>query len=195
MSTVLNNSIRQGTVERGMVVSGEYISQIGRNPGPSHPQHHEQRTRLPSRWATQSVPTPAQRATPQSGGISLAGLRRGYRLQQAVPCLPEGHDPGARMLPTAGPAGSHCRHPAFAARSPRSSRHRDARHRSRDHASDLGPRDTQGDGRGVRCIRRQPTARRRDHRRSVREHGVDDPTVALWKNSKPGGSGRAKPSL
>lgn len=29
--TVLNNWIRQGTVERGLVVSGEYISQLGQN--------------------------------------------------------------------------------------------------------------------------------------------------------------------
>ena len=28
---VLNNWIRQGTVERGLVVSGEYISQLGKN--------------------------------------------------------------------------------------------------------------------------------------------------------------------
>ena len=28
---ILNNWIRQGIVERGMVVSGEYISQLGKN--------------------------------------------------------------------------------------------------------------------------------------------------------------------
>ena len=43
---VLNNWIRQGIVERGLVVSGEYISQLGQNAARPRAQRHEPRAGL-----------------------------------------------------------------------------------------------------------------------------------------------------
>ena len=40
--TVANNWIRQGSMQRVLVVSGEYISQLGHNAARHIPEHHEQ---------------------------------------------------------------------------------------------------------------------------------------------------------
>lgn len=71
--TVLNNWIRQGTVRRGLVVSGEYISHIGHNAA-RHVRNVMSRELASLTLGDAGAALLLERAPEQSGGISIAGF-------------------------------------------------------------------------------------------------------------------------
>ena len=94
--TVANNWIRQGTVERGLVVSGEYISQLGQNAA------RHIRTIMSKELASLTLGDAGaalllERAR-RDRGHQPGRLHHRRRLQPAVPGLSEGRRPGARMF-------------------------------------------------------------------------------------------------
>jgi len=95
--TVLNNWIRQGSVERGLVVSGEFISQLGWNAA------HHIRSIISKELASLTLGDAGaalllERATPGSGSIGLAGFTTVAGYSRLCLGYPKGHDPGARMF-------------------------------------------------------------------------------------------------
>src|SRR6185312_8864043 len=95
--TILNNWIRQGAVRRGLVVSGEYISPLSRNAA------RHIRTIMSKELACLTLGDAGaalllERATPGSGGISLAGFTTVADYSRLCLAYPKGHDPGARMF-------------------------------------------------------------------------------------------------
>src|SRR6478735_5705457 len=95
--TVLNNWIRQGTVERGLVVSGEYISQLGQNAA------RHIRTIMSKELACLTLGDAGaalllERAPDGVTGISVAGFTT--VADHSRLCLAYGvdGDPGARMF-------------------------------------------------------------------------------------------------
>lgn len=94
---VLNNWIQQGCVERGLVVSGEYISQLGWNAA------HHVRSIISKELASLTLGDAGaalllERATPGSGSIGLAGFTTVAGYSRLCLGYPKGHDPGARMF-------------------------------------------------------------------------------------------------
>lgn len=94
---VLNNWIRQGIVERGMVVSGEYISQLGKNAA------HHVRTVMSRELASLTLGDAGaalllERAPDGGGGISLAGFTTVADHSRLCLAYGAGADPGARMF-------------------------------------------------------------------------------------------------
>lgn len=94
---VLNNWIQQGTVQRGLVVSGEYISQLGWNAA------HHVRSIISKELASLTLGDAGaalllERATPESGSIKLAGFTTVAGYSRLCLGYPKGHDPGARMF-------------------------------------------------------------------------------------------------
>lgn len=88
--------IQQGTVERGLVVSGEYISQLGWNAA------HHIRSIISKELASLTLGDAGaalllERATPGSGSIELAGFTTVAGYSRLCLAYPKGHDPGARM--------------------------------------------------------------------------------------------------
>src|ERR1700739_22134 len=156
--TILNNWIRQGIVERGLVVSGEYISQL------SHNAARHIRTIMSKELACLTLgdagaPLLRDRADAHSGGISLAGFTTIADHSRLCVAYPKGRELGSAGVAAGGP---------------RRGRDSDPRHRPCDHPPNVGPRNTQGHGPDVGCVQRQSAARRGHHRRPLREHGVDD---------------------
>ena len=95
--TVLNNWIQQGSVERGLVVSGEYISQLGWNAA------RHIRSILSKELASLTLGDAGaalllERAAPGSGTISLAGFTTVAGYSRLCLAYPKGDDPGARMF-------------------------------------------------------------------------------------------------
>jgi 3-oxoacyl-[acyl-carrier-protein] synthase-3 len=95
--TVLNNWIRQGIVERGLVVSGEYISPLGRNAA------RHIRTIMSKELACLTLGDAGaalllERADAGSGSISLAGFTTIADHSRLCLAYPKGRDPGARMF-------------------------------------------------------------------------------------------------
>lgn len=94
---VLNDWIRQGTVERGMVVSGEYISQLGKNAA------RHIRTIMSKELACLTLGDAGaalllERAPSGSAGINLAGFTTVADHSRLCLAYPKGDDPGARMF-------------------------------------------------------------------------------------------------
>ncbi len=71
--TVLNNWIRQGIVERGLVVSGEYISQLGQNAA-RHIRNIMSKELASLTLGDAGAALLLERAPAGSAGISLAGF-------------------------------------------------------------------------------------------------------------------------
>ena len=95
--TVLNNWIRQGIIERGLVVSGEYISPLGRNAA------RHIRTIMSKELACLTLGDAGaalllERAGAESGAISLAGFTTIADHSRLCLAYPKGRDPGARMF-------------------------------------------------------------------------------------------------
>ena len=95
--TILNNWIRQGMVERGLVVSGEYISQLGHNAA------RHIRTIMSKELASLTLGDAGaalvlERAPAGSAGIVLAGFTTVADYSRLCLAYPRGHDPGARMF-------------------------------------------------------------------------------------------------
>ena len=95
--TIANNWIRQGNIERVLVVSGEYISQLGRNAA----QHI--RTILSNELASLTLGDAGaalllERAPAGSAGITLAGFTTVADYSRLCLAYPKGDDPAARMF-------------------------------------------------------------------------------------------------
>ena len=95
--TVLNNWIRQGTIERGLVVSGEYISQLGQNAA-RHVRNIMSKELACLTLGDAGAALLLERATPGSGGISVAGFTTVADHSRLCLAYPKGDDPGARMF-------------------------------------------------------------------------------------------------
>ncbi len=94
---VLNDWIRQGIVERGLVVSGEYISQLGQNAA------RHIRTIMSKELACLTLGDAGaalllERAPAGSQGISVAGFTTVADHSRLCLAYPKGDDPGARMF-------------------------------------------------------------------------------------------------
>jgi 3-oxoacyl-[acyl-carrier-protein] synthase-3 len=95
--TVANNWIRQGSVERALVVSGEYISQLGHNAA------RHIRTIMSKELASLTLGDAGaalllERAPVGSPGIMLAGFTTVADYSRLCLGYPKGDDPGARMF-------------------------------------------------------------------------------------------------
>jgi 3-oxoacyl-[acyl-carrier-protein] synthase-3 len=95
--TVLNNWIRQGTVERGLVVSGEYISQLGQNAA-QHIRNIMSKELACLTLGDAGAALLLERAPTGSAGISLAGFTTVADYSRLCLAYPKGRDPGARMF-------------------------------------------------------------------------------------------------
>ena len=95
--TVANNWIRQGTFERVLVVSGEYISQLGQNAA------RHIRTIMSKELASLTLGDAGaalllERAAPGSAGIDLAGFTTVAQYSRLCLAYPKGGEPAARMF-------------------------------------------------------------------------------------------------
>ncbi|BCQ08064.1 3-oxoacyl-[acyl-carrier-protein] synthase 3 [Mycobacterium heckeshornense] len=95
--TVLNNWIRQGTVQRGLVVSGEYISQLGCNAA-KHIRSIMSKELASLTLGDAGAAILLERGQVGSAGIRLAGFTTVADYSRLCLAYPKGHDPGARMF-------------------------------------------------------------------------------------------------
>ncbi len=95
--TILNNWIRQGAVERGLVVSGEYISQLGHNAA-RHIRSIMSKELASLTLGDAGAALVLERAPVGSAGITLAGFTTVADYSRLCLAYPRGHDPGARMF-------------------------------------------------------------------------------------------------
>jgi len=95
--TVLNNWIRHGSVRRGLVVSGEYISQLGWNAA-RHVRNIISKELACLTLGDAGAALLFERATADSGAISLAGFTTVAGYSRLCLAYPKGNDPGARMF-------------------------------------------------------------------------------------------------
>ena len=95
--TILNNWIRQGVVERGLVVSGEYISQLSHNAA-RHIRNIMSKELACLTLGDAGAALLLERAPAGSPGISLAGFTTVADYSRLCLAYPQGHDPAARMF-------------------------------------------------------------------------------------------------
>jgi 3-oxoacyl-[acyl-carrier-protein] synthase-3 len=95
--TVANNWIRQGTVERVLVVSGEYISQLGQNAA-RHIRNIMSKELASLTLGDAGAALLLERAEPGSGGITMAGFTTVADYSRLCLAFPRGHEPAARMF-------------------------------------------------------------------------------------------------
>ncbi|BBX82681.1 3-oxoacyl-ACP synthase III family protein [Mycolicibacterium aubagnense] len=95
--TVLNNWIRQGTVASGLVVSGEYISQLGQNAA-RHIRNIMSNELACLTLGDAGAALLLERAPLGSAGIRLAGFTTVADYSRLCLGYPKGRDPGARMF-------------------------------------------------------------------------------------------------
>ena len=95
--TVLNNWIRQGTVDRGLVVSGEYISQLSQNAA-RHIRNIMSKELACLTLGDAGAALLLERAAVGSAGISLAGFTTVAEHSRLCLAYPKGDEPGARMF-------------------------------------------------------------------------------------------------
>lgn len=95
--TVANNWIRQGTVERALVVSGEYISQLGQNAA-RHIRNIMSKELASLTLGDAGAALLLERATPGSAGITLAGFTTVADYSRLCLAYPKGNEPAARMF-------------------------------------------------------------------------------------------------
>jgi len=95
--TILNNWIRQGIVERGLVVSGEYISQLSQNAA-RHIRNIMSKELACLTLGDAGAALLLERAPAGSPGIALAGFTTVADYSRLCLAYPQGHDPGARMF-------------------------------------------------------------------------------------------------
>ena len=91
--TVMNNWIRQGIVERALVVSGEYISQLGQNAA-QHIRNIMSKELACLTLGDAGAALLLERAPAGSAGIGVAGFTS-RRLQWALSRVPKGWRPSA----------------------------------------------------------------------------------------------------
>lgn len=95
--TVANNWIRQGTVERALVVSGEYISQLGQNAA-RHIRNILSKELASLTLGDAGAALLLERVTPGSAGITLAGFTTVADYSRLCLAYPKGNEPAARMF-------------------------------------------------------------------------------------------------
>ncbi|QLL05666.1 3-oxoacyl-ACP synthase III family protein [Mycobacterium vicinigordonae] len=95
--TILNNWIRQGFVERGLVVSGEYISQLSDNAA-RHIRNIMSKELACLTLGDAGAALLLERAPAGSAGIALAGFTTVADYSRLCLAYPQGRDPGARMF-------------------------------------------------------------------------------------------------
>lgn len=95
--TILNNWIRQGVVARGLVVSGEYISQLSHNAA-QHIRNVMSKELACLTLGDAGAALLLERAPTGSAGIALAGFTTVADYSRLCLAYPQGHDPGARMF-------------------------------------------------------------------------------------------------
>ncbi|ARG91303.1 3-oxoacyl-ACP synthase III family protein [Mycobacterium kansasii] len=95
--TILNNWIRQGVVERGLVVSGEYISQLSHNAA-RHIRNILSKELASLTLGDAGAALLLERAPAGSAGIALAGFTTVADYSRLCLAYPRGHDPGARVF-------------------------------------------------------------------------------------------------
>jgi 3-oxoacyl-[acyl-carrier-protein] synthase-3 len=94
---IVNNMIRRGVVRRGLVVSGEYISQLGRNAA-KHVHNILSRELASLTLGDAGVAAILERAPEDVPGISFAGFTTISDHSRLCLAYPAHHDPGARMF-------------------------------------------------------------------------------------------------
>jgi 3-oxoacyl-[acyl-carrier-protein] synthase III len=95
--TILNNWIRQGIVERGLVVSGEYISQLSLNAA-RHIRNIMSKELACLTLGDAGAALLLERAPAGAPGITLAGFTTVADYSRLCLAYPRGDDPGARMF-------------------------------------------------------------------------------------------------
>ena len=95
--TVLNNWIRQGVVERGLVVSGEYISQLGKNAA-KHIRNILSRELASLTLGDAGAALLLERAPAGTNGITFAGFTTVADHSRLCLAYPRGDEPAARMF-------------------------------------------------------------------------------------------------
>src|SRR6201993_259097 len=95
--TILNNWIRQGIVERGLVVSGEYISQLSLDAA-RHIRNIMSKELACLTLGDAGAALLFERAPAGSAGIALAGFTTVADYSRLCLAYPRGDDPGARMF-------------------------------------------------------------------------------------------------
>jgi 3-oxoacyl-[acyl-carrier-protein] synthase-3 len=95
--TIANNWIRQGTVKRALVVSGEYISQLGQNAA-RHIRNIMSKELASLTLGDAGAALLLERAAPGSAGITLAGFTTVADYSRLCLAYPKGHEPAARMF-------------------------------------------------------------------------------------------------
>jgi 3-oxoacyl-[acyl-carrier-protein] synthase-3 len=94
---VLNNWIRRGTINRGLVVSGEYISQLGRNAA-AHVRNVLSRELASLTLGDAGAALLVERAPDDQPGISLAAFTTIAEHSRLCLAYPAADEPGARMF-------------------------------------------------------------------------------------------------
>ena len=95
--TIANNWIRQGAIERALVVSGEYISQLSHNAA-RHIRNIMSKELASLTLGDAGAALLLERAPAGSAGISLAGFTTVADYSRLCLAYPQGDDPGARMF-------------------------------------------------------------------------------------------------
>ena len=95
--TIVNNWVRQGVIERGLVVSGEYISQLSHNAA-RHIRNIMSKELACLTLGDAGAALLLERAPAGSAGIVLAGFTTVADYSRLCLAYPQGHDPGARMF-------------------------------------------------------------------------------------------------
>ena len=94
---VLNNWIRRGMIRRGLVVSGEYISSLGRN-ATRHVRSIMSRELASLTLGDAGAAVLLERAEDGTPGISLTGFTTVAHHSRLCLAYPAHHEPGARMF-------------------------------------------------------------------------------------------------
>ncbi len=112
---LLNNWIRRGTIRCGMIVSGEYISQLAHNAA-DHVRNILSRELASLTLGDAGVAAILERATAGEGGITAAGFTTLSEHSRLCLAYPARHEPGARMFTRLArdPQGGHCQPPSAA---------------------------------------------------------------------------------
>jgi 3-oxoacyl-[acyl-carrier-protein] synthase-3 len=94
---VVNNMIRRGAIRRALVVSGEYISQLGQNAA-RHVHNILSRELASLTLGDAGVAAIVERAPQGTPGIGIAGFTTISDHSRLCVAYPARHDPGARMF-------------------------------------------------------------------------------------------------
>ncbi|QHE72839.1 3-oxoacyl-[acyl-carrier-protein] synthase (plasmid) [Rhodococcus sp. WAY2] len=95
--TVADNWIRQGIIERALIVSGEYISQLGQNAA-RHIHNIMSKELASLTLGDAGAALVLERAPAGSAGIRFAGFTTVADYSRLCLAYPKGNEPGARMF-------------------------------------------------------------------------------------------------